>query len=731
MSTDVLQPSLSYLEQRVLLRSRSERWRDLYVSSGLLLVVLAAHIVSVNSGLFMKDYWHRAVIRSRGWEMRDQLLSDRFELPGQINHLWWQEKPLSQPTCRPVAMYIMKAEYLLTGGRVWAQHVLSLLWHTLACMLVFHVVRWLMIARPWCFLAGALVAVSPHSVVTVGWLSARSELAGAVFFLGAFLAYANASAVEHVRRSRRSHRLYQVGWESVHISWLTATAILWILSILCWEPALILPALLILLDVGYGGRALLIYRAPVHLAMVSVAAAFTYWRFVVFPEQFASPFPPTWPEGWHTVPWAAGRLLQLLVGLLLGQPLLSEVLRLEILAKERILPLLLMALILVPVLAWYEYASRTLRCRLLWPLWMVVILAVCAPSFVLPPIGYLPFVGCAIMCVIMLSQVQGRVLRIMGILLACGILGPFVVTTLLWRGVMRSEQLLYADAYANAPRPMPGGQAFFINLPLAGLYAPVAMQEMWSLAELKQPPDLAGHVLTFSPSPLMMAGDCVIEQPAENQLVVSTSGASYFSGVTGQILRLYTHNDAPFTAGTVVQGEVFDTEVLEADEEGVRKLKFTFVQPLASQNYQFYLSSAKRPLYRWQPRPVPGPLSDNDAQLFTQARSADANLSATAKHQVAQRTRAIAIQLASPIQQLLEQDPELEKATSIDQLQEWWQSVGASRLIQERREWIAGHRAMLRDRDRTLGFIRRARNLLPLEVLTPEGPAVPSIDDEE
>ena len=47
--------------------------------------------------------------------------------------------------------------------------------------------------------------------------------------------------------------------------------------------------------------------------------------------------------------------------------------------------------------------------------------------------------------------------------------------------------------------------------------------------------------------------------------------------------------------GDRVAGPLFDVEVIEADDLGVRKLLFTFAKPLASQSYRFYLTSKDSP----------------------------------------------------------------------------------------------------------------------------------------
>ncbi len=44
-----------------------------------------------------------------------------------------------------------------------------------------------------------------------------------------------------------------------------------------------------------------------------------------------------------------------------------------------------------------------------------------------------------------------------------------------------------------------------------------------------------------------------------------------------------------FKTGEVVRGELFDAEILQADERGVSQIRFTFDQPLASERHRFYI----------------------------------------------------------------------------------------------------------------------------------------------
>lgn len=713
MPAEVANPSLSYLEQRILLRSRPERRRDLLVSCGLLLVVLAAHGTSLWDGLFLEDHWHRAVIRTSGWGLDAQRQSATFDLPGQLAQLWWQEQPLHQSWARPVAMLILKIEYHLVGGSPVGLHAFGLLWHTVAAILVFHLARWMMLSRGWSFLAGTCFALNPHSAVTASWISAQAATISTCFLLGAVLAYAAASAVERTRRSRRSHRLYQIGWVPVRIAWLATALVLWLLAVLSFETAIIFPILVIALDAGYGRWPLLLYRLPIHAAFWSLSLAYAYWRLRIFPGTTAPQMPLHMPADWSLVPWAAYRLVQLGFSLVSGLPMFASGFRMSALTQDHVALLMAMALPIVLVLAWYEWSSRTSRCRLLWPVWALAGLAVTLPLFTTPMCGYLPFAGFAIMLALMLSRLPLHARAVATGALILAMLVPLTVQRRLWRGVLRSEQLLYADVPTDKSAPQPGGKVFFINLPLVGLYAPAALREIWNMHDLANPPDLEGHILTLSPHPLMMDRPCVVEQTSDDTLIVSLPAPGYFAEPVGRMLLDCVRPHSPLTVGTVIHGEVYDTTILEADESGIQRLKFTFVQPLESRHYHFYLSSSAHPLHRLRFDRATAPIADAHRELFVKARSGDATNQA--RQELVTLARPIAIQQANPIQAMLSEDSPISDE-NLDRLELWWASTGTSELLAEREQSRGRLRSFLAEQQRALNLIRLARTVAPVDL---------------
>jgi hypothetical protein len=214
------------------------------------------------------------------------------------------------------------------------------------------------------------------------------------------------------------------------------------------------------------------------------------------------------------------------------------------------------------------------------------------PVFVMPHFSYLPMAAYAIMIAIMLSRLRGRRCVIVTVLMIVGVIWPHFLYRAVWRGVVRSEQLLYADILDTTPAPPPGSKLFFINVPVAGIYAPVALREKWGVE------DVEGHVLTFAPHPLRMQTRAEIDVLNDYELMVSAPPPGYFAGMAGRMLLQGMRPGKPLEQGDVIPGDEFDTTIVERHDAGVTRLKFSFHQPLNSDAYYFFVSSPQRPAAR-------------------------------------------------------------------------------------------------------------------------------------
>lgn len=559
---------------------RASARADLLAIAGLIAVVFITHAGSLGDGLFFDDYWHRAQLHNLGWGFDDLVESATFDLPGELANLWWQDQPLQWRYARPVAMLFMKIELLLSGGSPVGVHVCALIWHALSTVLVYLLAKWALKHRGWAFLAGALFAFWPHSVFGVSWIAARNALVSGCFFFAAMYAYVLASP----RREERGEKLAAGP--------LVIALVCWGLALFSRETAIIFPLLVVALDFVVGGWRLLFRRWSIYALIAILAGGYLYWRLLVFPTTSPPDIYYTSPSGAAYLPWAASKMLHMLFAMLFQTPMFLGLVTYQTGSAAHLAANAIMLVLVAAVALWYVCASRELRTRWLWPTWLIAAFIPVIPVFVMPHFAYLPAAALAIMIAVMLRSLRKWRRPVVTTFVIASTLWSLGVYRYVWRGIVRSEQLIYADIEANTPSPRPGGKLFFINLPVAGIYASVAMREAWDIEKLD------GYVLTFAPHPLMMDRPCTIERTGERELVISTDSPGWFSGLSGKMLLDGMRPGRPLAAGDVVPGDVFDTTVLAADECGVTRLKFTFREPLDSGAYAFYVSTPEQPASR-------------------------------------------------------------------------------------------------------------------------------------
>ncbi|MBN1342396.1 MAG: hypothetical protein JXQ73_06935 [Phycisphaerae bacterium] len=547
---------------------------------GLLIVLAAAHGASLWDGLFFDDYWHRVTLREYGWGFHDLIESATFDVPGRLTHLWWQTQPLQWRYTRAVAMFFMKLELVISGGSPVGVHACSLVWHLLTALLVYRLAVWAGLAWRWALLAGVAYVINPHSVFAISWIAARNAQVSALFFVAAVLMYALASIPDRTAPSPlRPGRLL-------------LCVILWVLALFSRESAVIFPIVVLVLDASVGGRRHLLRRLPVHAVFGLIAAAYLYYRLFVFPEVEAPSIYFTTPSGASYLSWAASKLLQMLFATAFYTPMFLGMATYTGLSGGHLLVYLVMATMVGLLGVWYVLASRGRRDRWVWPVWLVAAYLPVIPVFITPHFSLLPFAAWAVMIPIGLSRLPRFWRPVVTAIVIAATLWSVAVYRVLWRGIVRSEQLIYADILATNTPPPEGSKLFFINLPIAGIYAPVALRELWGIE------DLDGYVLTFAPHPLMMTERSSVKRVGDRELVVTTLAPGYFSGVGGRMLLDGTRPGEPLMPGAVVRGELFDTTVLDADERGARSLKFTFHESLDSDRFLIFVSTPDRPAYR-------------------------------------------------------------------------------------------------------------------------------------
>jgi tetratricopeptide (TPR) repeat protein len=97
----------------------------------------------------------------------------------------WTEPGIAQ--YYPVTHTVFWLEHKLWGDAVLGYHLANLVWHSLAVLLTFAVLRNLKI--PGAMLAAAIFALHPVMVESVAWISEQKNLLSTVFYLSALLVY--------------------------------------------------------------------------------------------------------------------------------------------------------------------------------------------------------------------------------------------------------------------------------------------------------------------------------------------------------------------------------------------------------------------------------------------------------------------------------------------------------------------------------------------------------------
>ena len=579
----------------------SNRRADLLVALGLAALVFAAHGAALWDGLFFDDHLHRVALRASGSSFDELIESATVDLPGRIANLWWQDRPLQWRYARPVAIAVMKIEYWIADGDPASQHAFGLLWHWMTGFLVYRLALCAVPSRRWAFFAAVLFVVNPHSTFAVSWIAARNTLVSTFFLLAALLAYHAASIGSAAGRAARSTQI------------LTLALLLWLAALLSRETAIVFAPLALVLDAAFAGRGHIRERWPAHAAIWVIAATYLFWRLAIFPTGAAPAI--------YFAPAAgavAANLLHLLFAMVFYTPMVVGLGRSAEFGAAQIATFAVMIALLLAVGLLYRALSRETRGRWFWPLCVVASFGPVTPVFMMPHFAYLPFAAYAVMVAIMLSSLRGRARAVVTTFVLLSTIGSLMFYRVLWRGMLRSEQLVFADIRASMPAPPPpGSKLYLVDLPVIGIYAAVALREAWDVE------DLEAHVLTFASHPLMMEQASTVQPLNNRELIVTTAAPGFFSGLSGRMMLDGLRSSPALRAGERVRGDQFDVTVLEADQSGVTRLKFSFHQPLDAPNVYVYVSTPDRPAYRLRfdrPAVDPAPHTPQRARMLAERR---------------------------------------------------------------------------------------------------------------
>ncbi|MCC6748251.1 MAG: hypothetical protein IT371_11360 [Deltaproteobacteria bacterium] len=170
---------------------------------------------------------------------------------------------------RPLVTLTYMADYWLYGLKPWGYHLTNLLAHLVAVGLAFLLVRRLFPADPLAATAALLVfALHPSRSEAVTWISGRTDVLMAIFFIPAVVLYWDSLAAERGRGVRLA------------LAWLFYAA-----AVLCKETAISLALMVPLLDlllVSRGERARFWRNAKqVHLPLVAITLVYVVLRLLL------------------------------------------------------------------------------------------------------------------------------------------------------------------------------------------------------------------------------------------------------------------------------------------------------------------------------------------------------------------------------------------------------------------------------------------------------------------
>ena len=596
------------------------------------LAVAGGHGWSVVSGLYLDDHAHHQHLREGDWSFRSAVDSAELGIVGDVLDLWGRREA-GLRFFRPIAFWIMRAEYTLGGWRPEVVHLFSLLWHFTACMLAAVLAQRCLGQRFWAMVAALLMALHPNHVTTVYWIACQTELMTTVFLLAGVLAYsrhagwgwgpppqagdrhrAQGGVADGVAPSAATPAWRpwfggdpadrdpdpRPAWSPRAVTgWAIAAVVCYALALGCRENAILFPLACWLGDILCGSPRRR-WRWE-HAAMLLVAGGYLALR-----HQALGGFPvPPPPYLVRPEPTAAFALYLLekagvyVLGLFCFIPIVPIGSQVYFAQRPEVFYGLFAAVLAALAAVWAAYRFRP---ALLWPAaWLGCMFLPVIPVFASPHHLYLPGVGMALIAAAALrlptrlrphAAAPGRAGAAVGHAVPALLLA--VTGTLTWcmgfafvKGTL-AEDLFIRDVLECGDPPREGDELFFINMPVLAYYCVPAIRHQLGLR------DLRGHVLTFSPDLLGMSSPGEVEVLDRHRLRLRIRGESrYLQGTTGDMLLGAMGMRDDVARGRPVDAGLFTVVPTDVDAHGVRELELVFRAPLDSPHYRFYLGSPK------------------------------------------------------------------------------------------------------------------------------------------
>ena len=553
---------------------------------------------SIRCGLFLDDQAHYQQLRQGDWSYRSAVAAARLGIVGDVMDLWSGHEA-GLRFYRPVAFWLMRLQYTIVGWHPAGMHVFSLAWHWFAAMLV-GLLAWRLLERwTWASVAAVLMALHPGHVLTVYWIACQTELMATAFGLLAMLCYARYAGWWEGRPAVSANRPPQ-GTNLAAAAWLAAALLWFALALGCREHLVMWPAAIAAGD--------LVLRSPwrrrfaAYPLLAAVVVAYLLARTEAL-GGFPLPGRPylVRPGDEGFLRYIADKFVYYINGLFACVPVVP-IGGTDYFAQRPVSlygtfagTVAIVALIL---------AGSPHRRSLLFPLaWTSVFFVPLLPVFASSHHLYLPGAGMAVLLAAGLATLTGTTRgprRTLGRTVTGLQVLLFLYLTITWawtyQAGTRVEDVVVRDVLQSKHALRDGDHLFFANVPMLAYYAVTAIENETGLRNLR------GHVLTFSPWVLQMEKAGTLDRTNDDRTLILTAppGESYFGGVSGQTLLAAMGLPASFRAGDRIAGSLYDVTILEADGDGVRRLRFDFHRSLASPDYHLFYGSPIRfayPLY--------------------------------------------------------------------------------------------------------------------------------------
>ena len=236
------------------------------------ILLIIALSVGVYANTINNDFVYDDILSVLGnrWITDVKFIPDIFS-----THVGGFSGALSTRYYRPLNHVLFMAGYHISGYAPWGFHLINIIFHTMVSLLVYVIsltlfsapaVSRVFLSPP--LLVALLFAVHPIHTESVAWVSGISDISYSMFYLFSFYMYIRAGD------GNRSifNRFYLVSLGS------------FCLAVLCKEPALTLPFLLLVYDYVHSGKGIRsVGYAKRYLPFLFLIAVYFFVRFLALP----------------------------------------------------------------------------------------------------------------------------------------------------------------------------------------------------------------------------------------------------------------------------------------------------------------------------------------------------------------------------------------------------------------------------------------------------------------